>query len=135
MRGWQARLWPRSVGGSKQPLVWSAHLATRAPRCTDQDVVPSVWATRHPPGPGCMMASMETNGKQRDPLPKIQVVSDAEAEEADAVICMPIGATRYFDDDIETVCADCGQGIFHRPHVPKKPRKICIDCAAKLPPE
>lgn len=72
-----------------------------------------------------------TNGKQR-PLPKIQIVSDAEAEEATLVVCMPIGGPRYFDDDVETVCSECGTGIFHRPHVPKKPRKVCIDCALKL---
>jgi hypothetical protein len=74
----------------------------------------------------------QRNGKQQPSLPKINIVSQEEAEEADVVVCMPIGSTRYFTDDVETVCSECGRGIFHRPHAPKKPRKICVDCALKL---
>ena len=74
------------------------------------------------------------------PLPNggelpINVVSDAEAEEADFVVCCTTDMTRYFDDDVETTCALCGTGIFHRPHAPKKPKKICLECAARLPKE
>jgi hypothetical protein len=68
-------------------------------------------------------------------LPPIKVVSQEEAEQSDMVICCPIGSPRYFDDDVETTCAECGTGIFHRPHVPKRPKKVCLDCAVKLLPE
>ncbi|MGH2585063.1 MAG: hypothetical protein ACRDJE_09120 [Dehalococcoidia bacterium] len=84
------------------------------------------------------------NGHKRNrrtvqlPLPDgntlpIEVVSDQEAEEADYVICCTIGMPRYFSDDVETTCAICGAGIFHRPHAPKKPAKICERCALLLP--
>ena len=65
-------------------------------------------------------------------LRKIQVVSDEEAEEADIVVCCTADMPRYFDDDVFTTCAECGSAIFHRPHAPKKPRKVCIECAARL---
>ena len=35
----------------------------------------------------------------------------------------------YFTDDVYTRCAICEAAIFHRPHVPKKPKKVCINCA------
>jgi hypothetical protein len=85
---------------------------------------------------------MKKNGAQRKngngkhpPEPLIKVVSDEEAEQADYVVCCPIGSPRYFDDDVETICSECGVGIFHRPHVPKRPRKICLDCAVRLSEE
>lgn len=62
-------------------------------------------------------------------LSHVKVVSDAEAEEAEFVICCTTGTPSLFTDNVETVCAFCGTGIFHRPHVPKKPRKVCIECA------
>src|SRR5438105_10664530 len=65
-------------------------------------------------------------------LPPIQVVSDEEAEQANYVICMPNGSGEYFNDDVRTTCALCARGIHHRPHVPKTPAKVCIDCALKL---
>jgi hypothetical protein len=81
--------------------------------------------------PGRPKDTNGTNGKNLLP-PNIKVVSEEEAEEADVVVCMPIGSTRYFTDDVETVCAECGTGIFHRPHAPKRPRKICVNCALTL---
>ena len=62
-----------------------------------------------------------------------KVVSDAEAETASMVICMrvadlPVG---YFKDDVITDCAlGCGFQIRHRPHMPKRPLKVCMQCAA-----
>jgi hypothetical protein len=64
-------------------------------------------------------------------LPPIRVVSDPEEmEQAEAVICMPDGEGQYFDDDVRTVCARCGVRIHHRPYQPKRPPKICLECAA-----
>jgi len=71
-------------------------------------------------------------GWKRRRLPPIKVVSEEEAEEAELVVCCTIGMTRYFDNDVETVCAQCGTGIFHRPHAPRKPKKVCLNCAAML---
>ena len=57
------------------------------------------------------------------------VVTDAEAEKADFVVCCRVGTPSVFDDDVAGTCADCGHAIFHRPHVPMTPPKICLDCA------
>lgn len=60
----------------------------------------------------------------------INVVSQEKAEQADLVVCVFADAEPvFFDDDIFTVCADCGRAIRHRPHAPKKPPKVCINCA------
>lgn len=60
----------------------------------------------------------------------ITIVSEMDAEECDLVICVS-GQRFYFRDNIFTVCADCGGAIQHRPHVPKKPPKVCMGCASK----
>jgi hypothetical protein len=63
----------------------------------------------------------------------IKVVSDAEAEECDFVVCMrdadqPVA---LFPDDVHGLCAVCLAPIHYRPHVPKAPPKICLQCAAR----
>lgn len=59
----------------------------------------------------------------------INVVSNEEAEEVDAVICNTADLWSPFRDNTPAICADCGAAIYHRPHVPKKPKKICVNCA------
>ena len=63
---------------------------------------------------------------------KVKVVSDEEAEQADMVVCLPDVGPRYFTDDVTAVCAECGVVIRHRPHVPKKPKKVCVHCALRM---
>lgn len=65
----------------------------------------------------------------------IKVVDDATAEAADYVLCMPDGQAEYFTDDVHAQCFFCLRPIHHRPHVPKRPKKICIDCAGRMPEE
>ncbi|MGI8551149.1 MAG: hypothetical protein ACR2PL_10265 [Dehalococcoidia bacterium] len=65
-------------------------------------------------------------------LPPITIVSDAEAEEAEFVVCMPDGQAEYFDDDVRSVCFFCNCRIHYRPHCPKKPPKVCINCMVKV---
>ena len=60
--------------------------------------------------------------------PTVKVVSKEEAEEADLIVCAPWENCVYFEDDVKTSCADCGRAIGHRPHAPKKPPKICLEC-------
>ena len=62
----------------------------------------------------------------------IQVVSDEEAEEVDVVVCNTADIWSPFRDNVLTTCAECGAGIYHRPYMPKKPRKVCINCAVAL---
>lgn len=65
----------------------------------------------------------------------VEVVSEEESESADFVVCVPRGAPTLHTDNVHTFCAFCERPIFHRPHAPKRPPKICVDCAVKLPAE
>ena len=65
-------------------------------------------------------------------LKKVRIAPDEELEEASMVVCMPNDSPSYFSDDVYTTCAECGVGIHHRPYMPKKPKKVCIECAVKL---
>lgn len=58
----------------------------------------------------------------------IHVVSDEEAEGVDFVICGSESLGSPFTDNVVTACCDCGKAIIHRPHAPKRPPKICVDC-------
>ena len=70
--------------------------------------------------------------KRARDLPPMKIVDDPEElEKCDFVVCMPNGEGEYFDDDVRDFCADCGRGIHYRPHNPKRPPKICLECAAK----
>lgn len=60
---------------------------------------------------------------------RIPIVSDAEAEKADAVVCGYPDTPTPFTNNVHTRCAWCRCKIVHRPHAPKKPAKICIECA------
>jgi hypothetical protein len=73
---------------------------------------------------------MRLKRRQRSALP-FKVVSSEQAEHADSVLCMPDGQGEFFSDDVRTTCAECGRRIHHRPHVPKKPRKLCPDCVLR----
>lgn len=73
--------------------------------------------------------SVDTDGRlwfELMPGVKAEVVSDAEAEAVDFVVCGPIS---YFSDDIHTTCAFCGTPIVHRPNAPSGPPKVCMPCA------
>lgn len=62
----------------------------------------------------------------------VSIVSDEEAEQADAVACMRKGAFSPFTDNLEAQCSACGETVIHRPHVPMKPPKICLECAVGM---
>lgn len=64
----------------------------------------------------------------------VTVVSDEEAEKSDMVVCVLKGQEqeRFKADNIYTTCHVCGRDITHRPHAPKTPPKICMDCAIKM---
>jgi hypothetical protein len=62
----------------------------------------------------------------------IKVVSDEEAEKVDFVICMPVGPS-LFNDNLTARCCKCGTKVMYRWNAPRKPPKICIDCANARP--
>lgn len=65
-------------------------------------------------------------------LKQIKIVSPAEAETVDAVVCMPVAETKLvMKNSHRTNCAWCGVEIWVAPSSPSKPMKICLFCAAE----
>ncbi len=60
-----------------------------------------------------------------DLLALVTVGTEEECEAVDYVVCGPASC---FPDDVATTCSNCGEPIFHRPHVPTRPKKICLPC-------
>jgi hypothetical protein len=58
----------------------------------------------------------------------VNVVPDSVAESCDLAICADWDGPRYFPDDVRAVCAGCGKALRHRPYMPKKPMKMCMEC-------
>lgn len=44
------------------------------------------------------------------------------------VVCALDGPSQW-DDNVKTVCAECGAKIMHRPNVPSPRITVCIGCA------
>jgi hypothetical protein len=61
------------------------------------------------------------------PLPR--VVTLAEAESVDCVVCVGMENGLVLEDNVITQCASCGGTIQHRPDAPAKPKKLCMPCA------
>jgi hypothetical protein len=62
----------------------------------------------------------------------IKIVDQDEAEQSDFVVCMLKGSSMSveaeFPDNLEGECSLCHRAIVFRPHAPKKPPKICLEC-------
>lgn len=58
----------------------------------------------------------------------IPVVEPEEAEDSDFVVCVLASEPTPFIDNLTGVCVDCGQAVQFRPHAPKRPPKICLQC-------
>lgn len=60
----------------------------------------------------------------------LKVVSEEEAETADAVVCLrKADDPGYFQDNLTGTCNDCGAEVVFRPTAPKAPIRICVQCA------
>ena len=57
----------------------------------------------------------------------IRIVTEEEAQKADAVVCMPLGPSE-FKDNLEGKCIMCDCDIMFRPHIPYGVPKVCLDC-------
>ena len=64
-------------------------------------------------------------------MKKVKVVSDAEAEEVDFVVCMPADTPSPFTDNLTGFCCECGIKVIYRWHAPRKPKRICMECMTK----
>jgi hypothetical protein len=59
----------------------------------------------------------------------VQVVSQKEAEEANMLVC---GFSSNYRDDVQARCRMCDRIVYHRPHAPVKPPRICMDCVVTM---
>lgn len=66
---------------------------------------------------------------QHAPGADIRPATDEEAEECAFVVCVDADRKTPFTDNVFCDCAHCGRPIQHRPKSPKKPPKICMECA------
>lgn len=77
--------------------------------------------------------SKKVGGVIMDEKKSVRLVKAEEAEEAAFVLCLPWDPDpHYFTDDVKGTCSICGIDIRHRPHVPKKPKKVCLMCTKLL---
>jgi len=70
-------------------------------------------------------------GKTNPLLDKLKIISDEEAETVDYVVCVPASTPSRFTDDFFGDCCKCGVKVRYRWHMPRKPKKICLECAVK----
>jgi hypothetical protein len=69
------------------------------------------------------MATLKVPG-----LPAIPLVSADETELADFVVCARRSPAVALPGNVEAQCALCGAVIVHRPYMPKRPMKMCLEC-------
>ena len=62
-------------------------------------------------------------------MKQIDIVSAEEAEECLFLVCCRKGTPSPFTDNIEGTCCACAHPVFYRPSSPKKPPRICMQCA------
>ena len=48
------------------------------------------------------------------------------------MVCRRLTSPLLLPDNLIDLCSKCGEAIQHRPHVPKRPPKICDDCAGPI---
>ena len=64
---------------------------------------------------------------------RIEIIEDPDdAETADAIVCRRLTQPLLMSDNLIDLCSKCGEAIQHRPHVPKRPPKICDECARPI---
>lgn len=51
------------------------------------------------------------------------------ADQDPIVICIRLTRPLQMPDNLIGICAECGETIQHRPHVPKEARKVCVECS------
>lgn len=62
----------------------------------------------------------------------MKIVTSEEAEQADAVICVRATVSSTFTDDEYGPCSICGEEVRFRPHAPKRPPRVCLECATEM---
>jgi hypothetical protein len=58
----------------------------------------------------------------------VEIDEDGNGEYAEIVVCARLTQPLLLPDNLIDICSGCGEAIQHRPHVPKRPRKMCMEC-------
>jgi hypothetical protein len=74
---------------------------------------------------------MSTLGTLKTPIGDFSVVDDATAEAADFVVCARRSDPPILADNVFDTCAACGAEVQLRPTAPKRPKRICLECAVE----
>ena len=59
---------------------------------------------------------------------KMPVMPASKLGKVDGVVCIKATIPLLLPDNKTAPCFDCGDMIQYRPYVPKKAKKICVDC-------
>lgn len=62
----------------------------------------------------------------------VNVVSQEESEKAAVVVCIRKGSFTPFTDNEFGHCVNCATEVQFRPHAPKTPPRICIECLPEV---
>lgn len=60
---------------------------------------------------------------------QMKVVTPADGELADIIVCHLVTDPLMMPDNLVAVCRMCPRLIQFRPHAPKRPPKVCDECA------
>jgi hypothetical protein len=60
---------------------------------------------------------------------RFRIITQAEAEAGDVLVCVPWSDPPLLPDNARGRCKLCETAVQHRPDAPKRPMKLCIDCA------
>ena len=62
----------------------------------------------------------------------LEMVSDAQAEGCDFMVCVRADQPTPFHDNFTGLCCRCGVKIQYRWHAPRKPKRVCVDCVVSV---
>ncbi len=60
---------------------------------------------------------------------KLEIGTQEDGEDCDYVVCIRATSPLAFPDNLVSTCSKCGCTIQYRPHAPKTPAKMCVECA------
>lgn len=60
---------------------------------------------------------------------KVEFVTPEQAEEMDVLVCVPWTTPPLLPDNQRGTCAMCQGRVQLRPYAPKRPMRVCVDCA------
>jgi len=60
---------------------------------------------------------------------KLEIAKPGDGEEFEFVICRLVTVPLLMPDNLVATCSKCFRLVQFRPHAPKKPRRMCDECA------